>query len=88
MSKTEVKKPAAKKAAAPKAAPAPKTEPKPEFAIFVSREKEPVQFHIRERYAHRRSDGRLRWRFPIEEAALVRKHHYVKVGRVIEDPDG
>lgn len=83
MSETETKKPAAKKKAA-----APKAAPKPEVVVFISREKEPVQFHIRDRYSHRRPDGRLRWRFPADEAELVRKHHYVKVGRVIEDPDG
>lgn len=77
-----------KKAAAPKAAPKQEAVKQPEFVIFISREKEPVQFHIRDRYSHRRSDGRLRWRFPAEEAEFVRKHHYVKAGRVIEDPDG
>ena len=89
MSETEDKKPVVKKkAAATKAAPEKEVVKQPEYIIFVSREKEPVQFHIRDRYSHRRPDGRLRWRFTPEEAKFVRNHHYVKAGRVVEDQDG
>jgi hypothetical protein len=90
MSDTKPKKQATKKAATKVEAPeveAPKTEaPKAkDVVVFISREKEPVQFNIRDRYAHRREDGRLRWRFSAEEAVLVRRHHYVQMGRVVEE---
>jgi len=82
MSETKEKKAAPKKAAATTKKTA---EPKqPTVVVFISAEHEPVQFHIRDRYAHRREDGRLRWRFSPEEAELVRRHHYVQMGRVIE----
>lgn len=80
MSETKPKKAAAKKSAPAKAAPK-----APTVVTFISAEHEPVQFHIRDRYAHRREDGRLRWRFSPEEAELVRRHHYVQMGRVIEE---
>lgn len=75
---TEAKKAAPKKAAPKKSA--------KKDAIFISREKEPMQFSILGIRA-RRDDARSRLVFevPAELVERFRRHHHVLIGRVQEE---
>lgn len=52
--------------------------------VFVSREKEPVQFYIRGNKGVRLNDGRVAWDFDQVEGALVRRGDLAVRGRIVE----
>lgn len=63
---------------------APPSEAGDPVVVFVSREKEPVQFDLRRNRGVRLGDGRISWSFSPAEAELVRRHSHITTGRIVE----